>query len=1716
MKSFQQASFNPISSDLSLGAAIADISQGWDGTLWAIDTNGAPHTYDPLQGVWNAQGTGIDAAALVGTSTYHFRGPEVVEVTFGTNETGTPTLISDKWPGLPPSFQLGVHGAANVNGTLYLFGRGQYVSVDQPGEVLALDQLKGWPTGGGWAGGAIDGACSLNGDQVLLVRNGEYITISISQRAVLTNPSPLSEYSPFHGVPAQFLEQGFTGGYFFGPNNDNSKVTIYNGPGLLSYVIVDPVPSTQYVAAVYSNWPKNWNPRLAHAPSGRVGNLWSAMADGKGVVYHDGDQWNAISGEATYASVGSDGSVYTVGKGTALYQWQGGENWNQISSPPSGSTLTQISVGDSNHIWARDGGNKVYALAGNAFSPSSEVGQAVHLAANYDGSVWHCNNDASAYRYAGSGSASQALSIPQGTVTKVASTGFGTSHCLTTGSGGSGGALYEYTSPFAYKSAPDYNLGFNTTGQIAAGAGCIFFVHQEGDYSVQSPHFQTYIVATDSQNGQLRWKTPVPWPNCWSSAPTYDPRLNRVYFGMAVKDPNDGTSPGSMVALDARTGEVVWYVEQRAESHPGLITSVDYAPVVWGNLLIFGDRAGYLHAINTDAAVPKGSAQWSIIGAQGHDSGNLRVSTPVIDDGVCYFYTWSSSDSAFYVQTCAAADGSGLSVPPLRTLYTSKGVTPTLWPPLLGRAAFPAGGGPALFVQAGNITHAVNLSVGPDNGGVNADLNVYLNPPNIFTSNLVYRNGTLWVGDTQGQIHALNSAFQHVCSTPQQVAPAGTAFWNISAYDDASGNTTVFCAGGWLAEKPAPSLFAFDPANTVVEEIPTGATLVWELGPISNGVLPAAGGDWGTKGQKGTIFGVRVDQVLATQRAFIVESQLLQDYNPPSGAAQSVATTQARYQTHLTVVDDLKTPRPQQTVKIWAGEPGTTILVNGESFTVGPDDSSFASVQTGPDGMVSIVTDASDLSAVPLYIWSGFMDPYERVVVYPDREFHDRLMTAHANAADDDPDKVNLATATSYDNKPLFTSQEQQTQTPSQVAGAIQQMGGASGLNGSGVRTSGVRLAASAAKYTAYADLVGQHYFPFNVPASRPAAVANALGLSFIGEEGSGLSFSSAAEAALAIDALPGQVWTSDTAIAGAPLLGGWFSDFWDWIKKNIDGVVNKITHIIVSVAEEVYVGIRLIVNGVAKVFRAIIHTIEDVCKTIGAFFIKLGKLIVRVVEALSIFFHWDKIIQVHNALKQTMQGLLNSTSADMAAAVGVVQTFFSSFEQALKDDINKLCGDSQKQAGVTQNRQDPNAHTAFKVKGKSHAVQGMYMWNKTAANGSSATETSSVALAATGDDPTWDLVNAIAAAAKNLGHDFQQIGSDLSNTLKATSAKQLAGDLLKTLLDIIDLVIDVILDTSEGMAVACLQSLSMLVSAFNSLLTTPIDIPFVSWIYTEFISPGNPLTILDLFCLVIAIPIAFVGYAVMGAYPFEAAKASGPPLASDPENRLALQISQGIGFIFQGFFVACSDFLGAVNEVGFWAKKGVSTLVAGCQALTAEIGMCLLPMKNNKPDWSANPLATTNAAVGLVPFAMNVTGIIIVGNPAEGAAQKATNFLIKAITSVLVSLAGLGRLSIVAYDWATAKDPFNATYVATQVGNLLATVPLLLRPMTLAIKADKEPVEQAVLLVVLVYADCIGFCGKGIIELVLAAISTSEKQVGLRRAAGAAAGWGMLPAPAV
>ena len=112
---------------------------------------------------------------------------------------------------------------------------------------------------------------------------------------------------------------------------------------------------------------------------------------------------------------------------------------------------------------------------------------------------------------------------------------------------------------------------------------------------------------------------------------------------------------------------------------------------------------------------------------------------------------------------------------------------------------------------------------------------------------------------------------------------------------------------------------------------------------------------------------------------------------------------------HLTIVDDQKNPQSNETVKIWADVDGTVITVNGTQYTIGPADSAYATVRTSVDGSVVIVSDAANINTSALRVWASFMNPYERIVVFPDHEWHGRATNSYndpnADASKPDPSK---------------------------------------------------------------------------------------------------------------------------------------------------------------------------------------------------------------------------------------------------------------------------------------------------------------------------------------------------------------------------------------------------------------------------------------------------------------------------------------------------------------------------------------------------------------------------------------------------------------------------------------------------------------------------------------------------------------------------------------
>ncbi len=1342
--------FTPLPSQLATGAPIADIAAGWDGTLWAVDALGVAHVYDPLQQQWAPFGRGVDAATVIGNDFYLFRGSEVAVYNI---QTGLVSLqpISQVWPGLQLSFTSDLDGAFANGSLLYLCRGGRYVFADLSSTPVSFSQptplntWPGWSPNDPWGQGIVAKTATWIDDRIgtaalffpvqtppeeyaysYLVQGGSAVTQAISQ---------LGAFIPqFLSTPmADLLTSDSFDGYVAHTTTDNVTYSawVFAGPIIWSQSSSDQ-GSGPAVAAALATWVPSWEPALRQAPRGRVGNLWSVTTAGA-VVFHDGEQWNpapALPGATVLGvDVGADGVPYLLASGAggaALYLFDAASATWQAPLPLGGIDAQQVAVGDQTRIFVLDSSGNGYKYDAGGFI--QVLTGAAHLSANHDGTVWHSDGSANAFRFISERAyPSQALPAASA-VQKVASTAYGNAMLLTN----QGGAqqLYHYDSPYVFKTSPSFvpivdgTVGENP--QVAAGGGRCFVNLGSG------------IVALDNHTGVELWSRQLPNQGECKSI-VYD-RNHRLLF---ASDSNQ-----TLFALDAATGEERWFFE--AASAP-----ISQPALRGGGLCIVGNNVVYWLDIN--AALAQGTAQsaaptWqTTLNTILTENGVLDPALVQIAADTIYVTLNNNSNtrsSGQEVWSLSSGDGSGAqdltSGPPAGILYVPV-ITNSIWNGVEGLSVF-SNRGVSMMVSSISQPGVYGIMTLPNNATFAPGLTVYQN--------------TLFAGGSDGNLYGLDLTqdlgndppFQPVAQlgpSNQTSFGAGPVTIHTSQGDVIAFSTNSNNVGSiWLYAPPAPT----PQPNGALVQLETDHLVATQMTMDTDGILYATGSD-PADNTFGQVYAIRIDTLLQQERAFIVDSELMQDFDEPA-AGQLTAT--ARYQTHVTVVDPNKAPQPFQAVKVWADQ-ATTVLIDGVSYAI--DATTAASVQTDATGTLTIVSDATDLSTPSLKLWAGFMNPYERIVVYPDREFHNRLATTHyaSGSTNPDPTRINLATATTYDvnnltSPPtLFTQNDQLEQQKAQAAAqVIQQMTASVGYQ-KGVTPGPTRRLRSSAdtpplpfttKYLAYADLAGAAYGPVNLPAKRAVTVLAPTGFSIEVNADNTITAQpnlAVADAADAIDALNGflYIFTLDYSFLdtlnngvitpelqaafqaqGWPLpldaaiqnestnlewgittwggqlaafliqnednalnvynppapashrsLGSSLRHLWDKIKSG----VAKVGKLVVSIGKDIYLGLKYIENGFEKIVRVVLHDIEDFAIAIGSIFVQLGKDIVKAAEALSVIFHLGAVLATADMLKRVFTTMVGNLATFATQAETQINTFFASAESYIDEAFSNI-----------------------------------------------------------------------------------------------------------------------------------------------------------------------------------------------------------------------------------------------------------------------------------------------------------------------------------------------------------------------------------------------------------------------------------------------------------
>ena len=330
------------------------------------------------------------------------------------------------------------------------------------------------------------------------------------------------------------------------------------------------------------------------------------------------------------------------------------------------------------------------------------------------------------------------------------------------------------------------------------------------------------------------------------------------------------------------------------------------------------------------------------------------------------------------------------------------------------------------------------------------------------------------------------------------------------------------------------------------------------------------------------------------------------------------------------------------------------------------------------------------------------------------------------------------------------------------------------------------------------------------------------------------------AKAARGTNAVPGQPETSSS------ILG----DIWNWIDEEF----NEVVSFFVKKVNGVY---NFFVELGNEIYEAALTCIADIMQGIEFVFDKIAVGFEDLVGFVGHVFGWDDILRTHKVLKNVCIQYTHKIVADIGG-----------YKQTVKDQFTALIQAIDGWAGIVDNI--PANLQGQTTSGLRNSQQGIPGSGSPAVNYRIYQIKGNVSAAImpdqslTGTTPS-DLLDVFMQVLENEKDIFGSFIDSFQTEIIDQFPNLTIGDILKKLGA---LLADVVVETVENVLLALLDLLQVLAQNIVQLLTAPIEIPVLSPLY-KHISGGEDLSILDLVCLVSAIPATLGAKLISGNAPF-------------------------------------------------------------------------------------------------------------------------------------------------------------------------------------------------------------------------------------------------------
>jgi len=536
------------------------------------------------------------------------------------------------------------------------------------------------------------------------------------------------------------------------------------------------------------------------------------------------------------------------------------------------------------------------------------------------------------------------------------------------------------------------------------------------------------------------------------------------------------------------------------------------------------------------------------------------------------------------------------------------------------------------------------------------------------------------------------------------------------------------------------------------------------------------------------------------------------------------------YTSHVVVTDGSNLPKADVKVAITATSP-VSVYVN-DIYTILSPTLPF-NITTDPSGSLTIIQETESLTAVCYQFRIEGIDP---LIVNPMAGVLDNIKAIQTGA-----DLMNVR-ITDDQNKviPLIDPDKAKGGTADALAKVMQQLTDTLQYvpaDGSKHKATGGARLRSAATDSNRQVLWGLNFEQGEMNYYEGAAAVAKFRLASLGNTAS----------------------TRDAESVGEEIIDDIWS-FFNWVKSEVSSLFDAIEHFVVEVVEGI---VSFVFKIAGKIFVFLIDSLVAAVSAFMSFLDWVGVDTKKLRKWLGFVFDWDDILLTHRVFKSFFSNLIDYGIKEVESYEDDLLDIMSRAEDFLKDKAgigdrlpNGFANDSAKNITAGGNP----------VRGQNTAPFNMVHYHLK--NNAAGSDFGKDILAPVLSGDLGDKIKAILAAAGQLKEKFD----DLMNSSDPEFYKTFSDLSFKEIIvKVVEFVGIELLEIAKIVLTELFKLFNDFLEGIKEMLTSPLEIPVLSYIYKTQVTKGDDLSILDVACLVAAVPVTVVFKIATGANMFAA-----------------------------------------------------------------------------------------------------------------------------------------------------------------------------------------------------------------------------------------------------